>query len=282
MVTSLPINASAEDNAEVLRRYNPDNKPWPGISDDGYLYDHLAEHLVGSERQEQLRALFIDDRWLRVRVAQAGYEGYLRDLDVAWNTAYQQATNQVDQGDTTTALLDCALYALIQSTINSIMGNYVPALVKRALETGLWTTSQIKRIAERTTDPERRAAVYQMLGADDEYNNDPAIVETEPNQELFDAQHPARAAGETDPTPSADLYHSAYGVGPAPRVVRGADSAGLAADDPNGLRGIIKMSFSIQPFRACVYTSIIWDIRGRSAAGTLLPLISDELAKRVE
>jgi hypothetical protein len=126
MPPSLLSNTNSEEHAELLRHYNPDNKPWSQIPDDGYLYDHLAEHLLAAGWYEEIAALFGDDRWLRVRVPQGGYEGYLRDLDSAWDIAYQQALQQITQDNVPTAVINCAQYALIQASINSIMANRVP------------------------------------------------------------------------------------------------------------------------------------------------------------
>ena len=46
-------------------------------------------------------------------------------------------------------LADCARYALIHTSLNSIAANHVPAILVRALEAGVWTPDRVLAAASR-------------------------------------------------------------------------------------------------------------------------------------
>src|SRR5262245_55794308 len=71
---------------------------WHTVPDDGYLYDHLVAHLQAEGAGGEIRRLFADDQWLRVRVDQGGYTGYLADLTVARELAAAEASGQLASG----------------------------------------------------------------------------------------------------------------------------------------------------------------------------------------
>jgi len=54
------------------------------------------------------------------------YDGFLADLERAWDHAHQQAYRQIQAGEEPSALVDCVRYALLQSSINSLSANYTP------------------------------------------------------------------------------------------------------------------------------------------------------------
>lgn len=114
MSTSLPASASPEDHAEVLCPYNPDNKPWWQIPDDDYLYDHLAEHLLGARRRNELYHLLTES-------APDGLWGHLVDLPVIW----QECQSFPDQNGAATFL---AALICLKSTINNLSDLSAPAL----------------------------------------------------------------------------------------------------------------------------------------------------------
>ncbi len=143
---------------------------WHTAPDDGYLYDHLVYHLdqlAGEENdaEAELHGLFADPSWLRVRVAQSGYlyDGYLADLDAAWQRAHEATQRRIDADEEPAGLADCVRYALIHTSINSLAGNYDPSLVARAVETGVWSVERAFGIARLVADAERRAAIYTSL-----------------------------------------------------------------------------------------------------------------------
>src|SRR5690606_13496154 len=77
--------------------------------------------------------------------------------------AHQTALAQIDAGCEPTALADCVRYALIQTGINSLAGNYIPELVVRAVETGEWPAGRAFAIARQVPDAEQRSKLYALL-----------------------------------------------------------------------------------------------------------------------
>jgi hypothetical protein len=75
----------AATHATLLSAYNPDEKPWPQIEHDGYLYYHLAYHLREAGRKEELYTLLTGSAdWMEAKfVACTGDTAYLADLDLA-------------------------------------------------------------------------------------------------------------------------------------------------------------------------------------------------------
>jgi len=68
----------------MLRKYNPDNHPWWQIPDDGYLYDHLAHHLLGAGRSAELVTLLTaSPDWLETRCQANNCASFLADVDLA-------------------------------------------------------------------------------------------------------------------------------------------------------------------------------------------------------
>ena len=66
----------------LLAAYNPGNKPWHQVEDDGYLYRHLAYHLREAGRSEELENLLLDFDWLQAKLAAAGVAALVADYDV--------------------------------------------------------------------------------------------------------------------------------------------------------------------------------------------------------
>ncbi|RIJ90179.1 MAG: hypothetical protein DCC43_14990, partial [Candidatus Brocadia sp.] len=138
---------------------------WHTALDDGYLYDHLVYHLRAAREVEEIRELFHDQSWLKVRVPQDGYEydGYLSDLMVAWKGAHDTVRSQIDAGQMPDTFIDCLRYALIRSSINSIAANYAPELVARALELEIWKPDRAVSIAEKVPDVMQRVMLCAAM-----------------------------------------------------------------------------------------------------------------------
>jgi hypothetical protein len=143
---------------------------WPTAPDDGYLYNHLAYHLHAiadrdSTATAELKSLFANDSWLHARVPQSNYDydGYIADLMFAWQHAHKQCLAQIEAGQSPLALVDCIRYALMRTSINSLAANYVPALVARAVEVGLWSPERAMSVAKRVPDAEQRVKILSLL-----------------------------------------------------------------------------------------------------------------------
>lgn len=151
---------------------------WHTAPDDGYLYAHLVYHLEKAGHWDQVTALFQDDAWLQVRVAQDGYQytGYLADWQRLWTHAYQGCRSQIEAGQPLTGLVDCLHLALVRTSINSLSGNYIPAILAHAVELNLpgWTPQRIFSLAERSPDPEQRVALLRgLLDLEDDKKDSP-------------------------------------------------------------------------------------------------------------
>jgi hypothetical protein len=138
---------------------------WQTASDDGYLYDHLAYHLHAAGALDELKGLFANQHWLHQRVPQrdSTYDGYLSDLMLAWKCAHSKARRQIEAAQERTAFADCIRYLLIRTSINGIAGNYVPELMARAVETGLWTPSRALSVVAKIPDEAKRAEMCIAL-----------------------------------------------------------------------------------------------------------------------
>ena len=131
---------------------------------DPYGLDHLAAHFYEGQQFEQLADL-INQKWMAARFEHDDYvyDGFLADLDLAWDHAHTAAHRQAQAGEEPAALVSCIRYALIQTTINSLSASYPPDLVARAVETGLWSGRRALSVAGRIFDPDARARMLTAL-----------------------------------------------------------------------------------------------------------------------
>ena len=63
-------------------------------------------------------------------------------------------------------LARCARYAIIRTSINALVDSQVPALVARAVETGLWLTERALSLAMRMSGPQRTSMFTLLLRLD--------------------------------------------------------------------------------------------------------------------
>jgi WD40 repeat protein len=54
---------------------------WQGLVNDGYCFEGLAYHLMGSRCEEELRSLLFDFRWLQARLGETSINGLLSDYE---------------------------------------------------------------------------------------------------------------------------------------------------------------------------------------------------------
>ena len=138
---------------------------WHTAADDGYLYGHLAYHLQAVKHIDELRALFASQDWQHTRVPYDGYiyDGYLNDLAIAWTFAEAKAFEQAVVGEHFDAFVECYRYCLVQTSVNSVAGNYVPEIVRRAVELGIWDTKRALSVAMRVPIDDRVAMCVALL-----------------------------------------------------------------------------------------------------------------------
>lgn len=158
-------HGAAGAHRALLHSYNPPGAPWPEIEDDGYLHDHLVYHLRGAGQEEGILALLADDRWMRVRFTSSPYTytGFISDVLAGWRVAEGHACEQIEAGQEPTAVADCLRCALIRSSINSLSSNYMPELVARALQTGLWGAERAMAVATHVVGPSARVEMLAAL-----------------------------------------------------------------------------------------------------------------------
>jgi uncharacterized protein YcfJ len=144
---------------------------WAELEDDGYLYNHLAYHLDEIANEEDptppLIKLFNDQRWMMYRVAASNftYDGYTADLMLAWQRVMHRAKKQIETSQPPIHLADCIRFALISTSINALAQNYVPELVARAIETGVWSANRGLSLAAKlsVSNAEKKYMFYQVL-----------------------------------------------------------------------------------------------------------------------
>jgi hypothetical protein len=140
-----------------------------------YTLETLAAHLAAADRYDRLRMLFDDDGWLHARVQYGGfaYDGYLADLALAWDRfAQPRARAGGEEESTTAALADVVRFALLRTSLNSVAGNNPPAIVVRAVETGVWSPERALATAARVPKPAQRAMLLARLLAQEGLSDD--------------------------------------------------------------------------------------------------------------
>jgi hypothetical protein len=127
-----------------------------------YTLDVLVAHLKDGEKHEQLHSLFENDQWMSVRYERSGsnYDGFLNDLVLAWQSTRNDAIRQIEKGEPASAIATCIRYALMRTSINSLSANYIPELVIRAVQTGLWLPAQVLSVAGQIPDANQSFAIY--------------------------------------------------------------------------------------------------------------------------
>jgi len=134
---------------------------WHVAPDDGYLYNHLTYHLNAladhdSLADQELHGLFANDAWLHARLQSddGQYDGYIDDLMTAWQRVQTPEPDLIARN---------VRYALIRTSINSVAESYHPALVARAVETGLWSFQRALSLAKKIADPETKVKMLTSI-----------------------------------------------------------------------------------------------------------------------
>ncbi len=138
---------------------------WHTAPNDGYLYDHLVYHLQAANAEGELKELFTSQNWMHVRVPQCHhtYDGYLEDLSLAWKSADAKTRKQIKENKEPIAFADCMRYLMIRTSINGVAGNYIPELVARAVEVGLWSLDRALSVAAKISNTWKQAYMYIVL-----------------------------------------------------------------------------------------------------------------------
>jgi hypothetical protein len=131
-----------------------------------YTLETLVSHLTKAGQYDRLRSLFDDELWMHARFEGSGfvYDGYISDVNIVWrDVAHPQALRQIEMGEEPTALAGCLRYALIRTSINSLSATYVPELIMRAVELGMWQPTRALSVAARISRAEKKFRMYALL-----------------------------------------------------------------------------------------------------------------------
>jgi hypothetical protein len=126
-----------------------------------YTLETLVARLRDVEQLDRLCVLFSDDAWLHGRFEGNGgaYDGYRADLDIAWYATAGEARREIDAGGDAPALAHCWRISLIRTSLNSIAGNFPPALVARAIQTGYWSADKAFGVIPSIADIEQKLEI---------------------------------------------------------------------------------------------------------------------------
>jgi NB-ARC domain/Calcineurin-like phosphoesterase len=115
---------------EIYQRRAPNG--WADAIDDGYLLDHLVEHLVHAGHTDELRALLAQDRngrnaWFLAREQQLN--GWLADLEVAASAPGSGPEEE-------------ARYVMMASSVGSLASNLPFGVARELVERGMWSPAR--------------------------------------------------------------------------------------------------------------------------------------------
>ena len=165
LASRLPAGRAEEVHRLLVASYLPGGRsPWT-VPDDGYLYDHLTYHLQAGAEDDALHTLMRDRAWFEARLAQRHhmYDGVIVDVERAADSAAVQARRQIAAGDPPRPVIPLARYRLMLSTIDVLADWYVPEVVVRALELGIWSSEQAVSVARRIPGPAPRITMLRQL-----------------------------------------------------------------------------------------------------------------------
>ena len=144
-----------------------DEVDWGAIT-DSYPFNHLVAHLEASGHSEELhRLLALETKqhrniWYEVKETRGDMAGYLADVRGAWHLAESAyiPTDTTRTGRNTS--LQCR-YALIVSSLNSLVQNIPPELLHFLVKQGVWTARPAMTYARQVPDVLQRAKAMAEL-----------------------------------------------------------------------------------------------------------------------
>ncbi|MDM0030057.1 hypothetical protein [Variovorax saccharolyticus] len=144
---------AVEMHKRIAEHYESKHRhDWTRCEDYGLR--NLAVHLEHGHQSHRLREL-IDEAWMHARVERDGYRynGFLRDVAIAWQQAKAQCLRDPDASAADGALSACMRLALIRASVDALSERYHPALLRRAIEIRLWPLERSLSVISQYRDP---------------------------------------------------------------------------------------------------------------------------------
>ncbi|NEQ82672.1 MAG: hypothetical protein F6K26_21240 [Moorea sp. SIO2I5] len=153
-------------HGQLLERYRQktQNGLWHTLPDDGYSHSYLTWHLEKAGWVEEVHQLLQEETeagrngWYETceRLDQLG--GFVKDVAKAW----QLAEDAFSSSPTRSISLQCR-YALMVSSLNSLLGHIPGELMAALVEKKIWTPVQALAYVQYIQDPQRRAEALEEL-----------------------------------------------------------------------------------------------------------------------
>ncbi|AOY84978.2 NB-ARC domain-containing protein [Moorena producens JHB] len=153
-------------HGQLLERYRQktQNGLWYTLPDDGYSHSYLTWHLEKAGWVEEVHQLLQEETetghngWYETceRLDQLG--GFVKDVAKAW----QLAEEAFSSSPTRSISLQCR-YALMVSSINSLLGHIPGELMAALVEKKIWTPVQALAYLQHIQDPSNRAEALKEL-----------------------------------------------------------------------------------------------------------------------
>ncbi|NEO72430.1 NB-ARC domain-containing protein, partial [Moorena sp. SIO3H5] len=187
-------------HGQLLERYRQktENGLWHTLPDDGYSHSYLTWHLEKAGWVEEVHQLLQEETeagrngWYETceRLDQLG--GFVKDVAKAW----QLAEEAFSSSPTRSISLQCR-YALMVSSLNSLLGDIPGKLMAALVEKQVWTPVQALAYLKYIQNPSNRAEALKELAP---YLPETLLPEAlKIAQAITDEFHRARALSEIAP-----------------------------------------------------------------------------------
>ncbi|WP_424097461.1 NB-ARC domain-containing protein [Moorena producens] len=153
-------------HGQLLERYRQktENGLWHTLPDDGYSHSYLTWHLEKAGWVEEVHQLLQEETeagrngWYQACERLGQPANFVKDLAKAW----QLAEEAFSSSPTRSISLQCR-YALMVSSLNSLVGNIPGVLMAALVEKQVWTPVQALAYLQQIQHPNNRASALKEL-----------------------------------------------------------------------------------------------------------------------
>lgn len=132
-----------------------------------YAVRHFGAHLHRAEASAEQRLSLVVEAWCKAWHALEGsYQGFLGDVDRAWDAAADENHSAVVAGQTPPHLGGEVLCALCRSSIGTLSANLHPKLLGQLLSGGIWSRPQMLAYLRLIPNEEQAYQAIAELGRD--------------------------------------------------------------------------------------------------------------------